>query len=163
MLLAGVAFALWRFNAAPLPQPPATARIQTLDGRDFTLAQTRGQPVLLNFWSTSCSVCLREMPRLAATHRRLAARGLQTIAVAMSYDPPMQVRDYATRQALPFTVAFDPLGALARAFAPVDYTPTTFVLDREGRVVQRYLGEPDFEALEALIERLLMSPDRPAT
>ncbi len=133
-------------------------RFMTLAGESIMASQLRGKVVLVNFWATSCSVCLREMPQLIATHRRFANQGLETIAVAMEYDPPNRVKAYADSKALPFKVALDANGLVARGFDDVRATPTTYLIDRRGEIVHRYLGEPDFAALHAQLARLLAQP-----
>lgn len=100
-------------------------------------------------------MCVAEMPRLAALHERLAARGLRTLAVSMHYDPPALVTTFAERKMLPFAVAIDNTGAIERAFGGIRGTPTSFVIDRQGRIVRRITGEPDFGELGELLERLL--------
>ena len=127
-----------------------------LDGRKANTQDLRGKVRLVNFWATSCSSCVREMPQLVATHQKFKARGFETLAVAMSYDPPAAVADYAESRQLPFGVVIDNTGAIARAHGDVKVTPTTFVIDRKGAVVKRYVGEPDFAALHDLIDRLLV-------
>jgi peroxiredoxin len=114
--------------------------------------------VLVNFWATSCAVCVKEMPRLAEIHRRHSDRGLETVAVAMSYDPPNYVVQYAERTRLPFRVALDPVGQVAKQFGDVRLTPTTFVIDRRGQIVKRIVGEPDFAQLDRLLEAKLAEP-----
>jgi peroxiredoxin len=126
-----------------------------LQGERVETAALRGKVVLINFWATSCSTCVAEMPKLVETHNKFAARGLETVAMAMSYDPEAQVRAYADRNALPFKVALDAGDAVARGFGGVRLTPTTFLIDRRGRIVHKYLGKPDFPALRALLEKLL--------
>ena len=115
-------------------------------------ASLRGKVVVVNFWATDCVVCLREMPRMVETHNKYQARGLETVAVAMWYDPPNRVVNYAEKNALPFKVAFDPVGEHARAFGDLTLTPTTFVIDKRGMIVSRTVGEPDFKKLHRLIE-----------
>lgn len=114
-----------------------------------------GRVMLVNFWATSCTTCVKEMPQIVATHRKFSGRGFDTLAVAMSYDPPAYVAAFAESRALPFGVAIDNTGAIARQFGDVKLTPTTFLIDRQGRMVKRYVGEPDFPALHALIEKHL--------
>jgi peroxiredoxin len=126
-----------------------------LDGSARHSSALRGQVLLVNFWATSCAVCVSEMPQLVATHERFGARGLATLAVAMRHDPPASVAHFAESRRLPFGVVIDNTGAIARAWGEVDATPTTFVVDRRGAVAQRYVGRPDFAALHALLERLL--------
>ncbi|MDD5329887.1 MAG: TlpA disulfide reductase family protein [Sulfuricella sp.] len=136
------------------PAAPA-AVFSTLTGDKIALDSLRGKVVLVNFWATSCPGCIKEMPDLAKTYQKYHGRGLETIAVAMSYDPPEYVRQFAEKNRLPFTVALDAGGAAAQAFGNVSLTPTSFVIDKQGQIVQQYVGEPDFAKLHALIESLL--------
>lgn len=137
-----------------LPDLPFTQ----LDGSQHRTSDFKGKVTVLNFWATSCTTCVREMPQIVATHQRFQSRGLETLAVAMSYDPPAYVMQFAQTRQLPFRVAIDHDGSLAKAFGDVQLTPTTLVINREGRIVKRYVGEPDFEALNALLGQLLASP-----
>jgi peroxiredoxin len=135
--------------------PAPDAPFVRLDGSASRMAELRGKVVLVNFWATSCATCVAEMPGLIDTHRRFQARGYETLAVAMSYDPPAYVSNFAQRRELPFWVAIDNTGAIARAFGDIRLTPTTFLIDKRGRIVKRYVGAPDFKALNALVDELL--------
>jgi peroxiredoxin len=73
----------------------------------------------------------------------------------MSYDPPAYVANFAQSRALPFGVVIDNTGAIAQGFGDVRLTPTTFLIDKRGGIVKRYVGTPDFKELHALVERLL--------
>ena len=146
------AFFLTREAAAP------EVRFTALSGENFATSDLRGKVVLVNFWATSCETCVQEMPMLIETHRRFAPRGYATVAVAMSYDHPNLVADYAQKNALPFRVALDVSGEIATRFGDVRLTPTTIVLDRRGRIVKQYLGEPDEAELRALLEKTLAAP-----
>ena len=126
-----------------------------LDGSSQTTADLKGKVTLVNFWATSCTTCVAEMPRIISTYDKYKARGYDTVAVAMSYDPPSYVVNYAQTRKLPFQVAIDNTGAVAKAWGDVQLTPTTFVVNRRGDIVKRYVGEPDFAELHRLIEKLL--------
>jgi peroxiredoxin len=139
----------FRSNAAPM------VTFTSIQGDKVTTADLRGRVVLVNFWATDCVICVKEMPRLVQTYTRYQPKGLELIAVAMRYDPPNYVLAYTEKNALPFKVALDPMGELAKAFDDVRLTPTTIVIDKRGNVAARILGEPDFAKLEALIERKL--------
>ena len=95
------------------------------------------------------------MPAIIETHQRFKARGFDTLAVAMKYDPPAAVAHYAQTRQLPFGVAIDNTGAIAEGFGNIRGTPTTLLVDKRGRVVKRIVGEPDFGELHALIEQLI--------
>jgi peroxiredoxin len=126
-----------------------------LDGSQRTTADLRGKVTLVNFWATSCTTCVAEMPELVATHEKYKDRGFQTLAVAMSYDPPAYVVNFTQTRQLPFQVAIDNTGAVAKAWGDVQLTPTTYVVDKRGEIVKRYVGAPDFAELHKLIEKLL--------
>ena len=126
-----------------------------LDGSRSTTEQLRGKVVLVNFWATDCTTCVKEMPNIVATHEKYKARGYETLAVAMSYDPPAYVINFAETRKLPFGVAIDNTGAIAKSFGQVRLTPTSVLIDKHGQIVKRYVGEPDFVALHKLVEKLL--------
>ncbi len=144
---------MWQFVGVREIAPPVTLTL--LDGKQRELQALRGKVVLVNFWATSCTTCVKEMPSIVATHEKFKARGFETLAVAMSYDPPAYVANFAESRKLPFLVAIDTTGGVAKAFGDVRLTPTTILIDRRGEIVKRYVGEPDFAALHALVERLL--------
>jgi len=77
------------------------------------------------------------------------------LAVAMSYDPPSYVVNFAQTRQLPFKVAIDNTGSVARAWGDVKLTPTTFLINKRGEIVKRYVGTPNFAELHQLIEKLL--------
>ncbi len=126
-----------------------------LDGQRHNTAGLKGQVVLVNFWATSCSSCVAEMPEIAATHQKFKALGFQTLAVAMQSDPPALVAEFALRRQLPFGVVIDNTGEIARRFGDVQLTPTSFLINRRGEIVKRFVGTPDFAALQALVAQLL--------
>ena len=126
-----------------------------LDGSKKSTADFKGKVTLVNFWATSCVTCVAEMPKLIATHQKYAAQGYETVAVAMSYDPPSYVVNYTETRRLPFKVAIDNTGAVAKAWGDVKLTPTTYLVNKRGEIVKQYVGQPDFAALHLLIEKLL--------
>lgn len=129
-----------------------------LDGQSRKLSELKGRVTLINFWATSCGTCVKEMPDLIATHEMFHAKGLETLAVAMEYDPPAYVMQFVESRKLPFIVAMDHTGELAKAFGPVQLTPTTLVVNKKGEIVKQYIGAPDFKALQALLAELLAQP-----
>ena len=126
-----------------------------LDGSSQTTAQLRGKVTLVNFWATSCTTCVAEMPDIVATYQKYHARGFDTLAVAMSYDPPSYVVNFAESRKLPFKVALDNTGAVAKAWGDVRITPTTYIVNKRGQIVKTYVGAPNLAELHKLIEQLL--------
>ncbi|MFP5419534.1 MAG: peroxiredoxin family protein [Gammaproteobacteria bacterium] len=136
------------------PRAPA-ATFTTLEGQSIALADLRGKVVLVNFWATSCPGCIKEMPGMIETYKTYKDRGFEIVAVAMSYDPPNYVASFVKTRQLPFPVALDVNGEHARAFGNVQLTPTTFIIGKDGRILEQKLGELDFTRLTALLDKEL--------
>lgn len=151
-IAAGAAFGI--LQRAEVPQ----AQFVALSGASFSTADLRGRVVLVNFWATSCVPCVAEMPKMVETWRKFAPRGYEMVAVAMRYDHPNAVAEFAQKRALPFRVALDTDGSVAQAFGNVHVTPTTYLLDRRGRIVAKHVGEPDWQEFHGRIERALAEP-----
>ena len=143
---------LWQLHE--LPQAPAVDYV-LLDGRQVSSAQWRGKVMLVNFWATSCTTCVKKMPMLVATHERFKGAGLDTLAIAMQYDPPAYVARFAESRKLPFGVAIDNQGHLASAFGDIRATPTTLLINRRGQIVRRFVGEVSERELHDQINDLL--------
>jgi len=126
-----------------------------LDGSKTQTQDLKGKVTLVNFWATSCTTCVAEMPEIVATYKKFEGRGFDTLAVAMSYDPPSYVVNFAQSRQLPFKVAIDNTGAVAKAWGEVQLTPTSYLVNKRGEIVKTYVGAPDFNELHKLIEQLL--------
>ncbi len=147
----GLTLTLWGCSGDRAPE----STFVLLDGSKVTSQQLQGKVSLVNFWSTSCTTCVAEMPELVATYNKFKDRGYVTLAVAMSYDPPSYVVNFAQSRQLPFQVAIDNTGAVAREWGDIKLTPTTFLVNKRGEIVKRFVGTPDFAELHKLIEKLL--------
>lgn len=95
------------------------------------------------------------MPHMADLYRELAPQGFELIAVAMPYDPPNEVLELKERHELPFPVALDLNGEAVDAFASVKGTPTSFLIDGDGKLVERYIGALDLTKLRVTVDKLL--------
>ena len=141
------------FSSAPKAAPEV--KFATLKGEIVSTRDLRGKVTLINFWATSCAPCVKELPGIAAAWKKYNAQGFETIAVAMEYDPPNYVKSFTERNQLPFKVALDARGEIAKAFGAINgdvrVVPTSFVIDKQGRVIKSYLGELDFVNFEALL------------
>ena len=149
----GLAFAMLAGCSSRVEQAPAVS-YTLLDGRRTELAALRGHVVLVNFWATSCAPCVEEMPEIVANWRRFSPQGFETLAVSMQYDPPALVSNFAQARALPFGVAIDNTGEIARRLGNVQFTPTSLLINKRGEIVKRWLGKTDFAALAPLIAQL---------
>ncbi|QTR50069.1 TlpA disulfide reductase family protein [Candidatus Thiothrix anitrata] len=153
-LVAGVlAFFLLMPNQG-LKSIPANLSVATVDGETVSLDSLKGKPYLLTFWATSCSGCVKEIPALQALHQQHHKDGLRVIGVAMSYDEIPAIQAMRAQKGMEYTIAYDQTGALAQQF-DVRVTPTSFLIDLNGKIAMHRLGEWDHAELEQKIVELL--------
>lgn len=149
------AVALFGYSSLSARNAAPDVTFVKLDGQKVVLKDLRGKVVMVNFWATSCTTCIGEMPQMISTYNKYKDQGLDFVAVAMSYDPPNYVLNYTETRKLPFKVALDSQDTLAKAFGDVKLTPTTFVIGKDGSILKRYVGEPQFAELHQLLEKAL--------
>ena len=129
--------------------------LSDLDGVEHSLADFRGQVVLVNLWATWCPPCKAEMPTLNAYYAAHQADGFVTIAINDG-DPADAVSAFVQEYGLTFPVWLDPTyEATERAFKTRNL-PSSFVIDQEGNVRLRWVGEIDRAALEKYVTPLIM-------
>lgn len=150
--IAGVIAVWWHNNKDTAPD----VRFIYLDGRKISLEQLRGKVVLVNFWSTSCAPCLKEMPEWITTYQKFKGDGFEVVAVAMHYDAPNYVIDYTASRKLPFPVTIDVNSQLAKAFGGVSLIPASFLIDKQGKILQTIIGPPQFPELHKKIKKALI-------
>lgn len=152
-VLALGAGAFWQFQGTASAAPEVI--YNTLDGSHIRSQDLRGKVVLVKFWATSCTTCVAQMPGAIETYNALHPQGYEVIAVAMDYDPPAYVRNFASSRELPFPVAIDADGSIAKAFGDIKLTPTAFLIDKQGNIIKRYLGNYDQQAFLSTVDKAL--------
>jgi peroxiredoxin len=123
-----------------------------LKGGEVSLADLRGKVVLLNFWATWCPPCRREIPDFISLQSQYGAQGLQIVGIGT--DEPEKVRIYAVENGMNYPVLFG-TDEVARKYGGIDAIPTTFLIDREGKIVTKYVGLRSREEFEQAIRKLL--------
>jgi peroxiredoxin len=151
-IVALLAFLADQFNTRMFA-PEAT--FVTLTGKSIHMADLKGKVVLVNFWATTCSTCVDEMPDLVKIYHTFKDKNFEMVAVAMDYDPPAQVLNFATQKALPFPVMHDGFGDVAKKFRHKGLTPTTYIYDKAGYRIFYKVGELDFAKLNQLLSKEL--------
>jgi peroxiredoxin len=139
--------------------PPAIERaadfsLKDLRGGTISLASMRGKVVLLSFWATWCPPCVSEMPSLNRLYQELRPRGFEVVAVSLDRSTD-DVREYIGKKGFKFLVLMDEGNTVAKRYK-VFSTPTTFLIDKKGNVVERFYGEYDWQDrdVRAKIEKL---------
>ncbi len=142
-ILIGILLSMFLLNQARYQNAPLTQTFKLIDGQHITLANSLGKPVLLSFWSTTCSICIAEMPDLVNLYHRYHPKGFELISVTMPYDRPDRVIEMSKQHGLPFPVALDIFGDVALAFGGVNATPTHILINADGQIIDRFVGRID--------------------
>ncbi len=129
--------------------------LSIIDGREIELHSLQGKPLLVTFWATTCATCIKEMPHLIKLYDEFGKEELEIVAIAMSYDPPNRVVELSERKNIPYPIALDIDGSAAKAFGNVQVTPTSFLIDSRGNVVQQKSGGINIEKLRKKVNALL--------
>jgi peroxiredoxin len=158
VVTAGVLIALiWanrgRFTPLDVGSRAPEYAVMTLEGDSIALSSFRGDVVLLNIWATWCPPCVKEMPALQRLHEALGRSGLSIVAVSVDAPPSLSnvmgafsgdIRAFADRFGLTFTVLHDPSGRIQSRYQ-VNGLPTTFLIDRDGRVRRKVMGAAEWD------------------
>ncbi len=120
------------------PSPVPTVAMHDLDGRPIAAGDFRGKVVIINFWATWCPPCRAEIPDLVALQSKYGDR-LQIIGISQDEGGLDVVRRYATAQRMNYPIVMM-TPELDKAFPGISALPTSFMIDREGRIVQRHVG-----------------------
>lgn len=129
-------------------QPAPELALTDLAGNTHRLSEYRGKGVLLNFWATWCVPCRTEMPSMEHAYHALKEKGLVVLAVNLDAGSRGPVNDFVKELALSFPILLDSAGTSTRTYR-VFGLPTTFLIDRNGRLAGREVGARDWNRGEA--------------
>lgn len=152
LILSSIAY-LWLAPSGAQRVPDIT--LQLIDGNKLKLSSLKGKPILITFWATSCPGCIKEIPHLIELYDELHTKGLEIIGIAMPYDRPDYVMEMVKQKKVPYLIAFDLQGVAVQAFGKVSLTPTTFLIDDEGQIVKKKIGEINMAIWKKRIEQIL--------
>jgi cytochrome c biogenesis protein CcmG, thiol:disulfide interchange protein DsbE len=169
VLLGGALFAASRLLGDQLypvsvgsKAPPFQAATVDSVPKTQTLADYKGQVVLLNIWGTFCLPCRDEMPAIEKLHKAMAPQGLKVVAVSMD-DPGFQdkIRAFVKEFGLTFQILYDPSGKITNDYQTTG-VPETFIIARDGVIRKKVIGASDWnsESNRALISQLLAEPGK---
>lgn len=138
------------------PDPAPDFKLDTLDGKPLSLAEYRNKVILLNFWATWCGPCRAEIPDLVELENKYKDR-LQIIGLVVDDDDPDAIKKFVDQFAINYPVAIA-TDTLRMEYGGIPALPTSFLLDAEGRVVQKHEGLHDPVLYEVEIRSLLGLP-----
>jgi thiol-disulfide isomerase/thioredoxin len=152
-LLAAVTLAASAF-AQSLPRPAPAWTLKDLDGNPVSTDQFKDKVVVVDFWATWCGPCVAEIPGYVELQKKYGKDGLVIVGVSLDRISPAKVKAFAQKHGMNYTVA---LGSqdTADAFGGFEAIPTTFLIDRQGRIVHQKTGAWDHAEYEALVKKHL--------
>jgi cytochrome c biogenesis protein CcmG/thiol:disulfide interchange protein DsbE len=123
------------------------------DGKDVSLGQFQGKVVLINFFTFFCGPCREEMPQLNQMYQELKGKGFQVLGIGLA-STPQQLKQIVTQLGLTYPV-LEGTNAVSQAYGNVALVPLTFIIDRQGHIVQKVLGARSKAQFEAMVKPLL--------
>lgn len=130
------------------PVPASAFMLRDLDGKLVSLRDFEGKVVLLNFWATWCANCRKEMPAMERLYQSLRAESFAIVAISVDQAPAEKVKAFAEELKLTFPVLHDRDSIISRLYSNPG-VPISYLVDREGRIVYRVVGEYDWFSPEA--------------
>jgi thiol-disulfide isomerase/thioredoxin len=141
------------------PRPADPVKARDLQDRPVSLGDYKGQVVLVDFWATWCKPCLEIMPKLHELESAYADQGFAVLGLSIDEEPD-KVREFVRKRAVPYRIALDDPETPTWAAYRVKAVPTSFLIDREGAIVARWVGKPEIAAVETAIRTSLgVDPD----
>jgi len=138
------------------PDAAPEFKLTSLDGKPLTLADSRGKVILLNFWATWCGPCRAEIPDLIGLQKKYQER-LQVIGLVVDDDDTEAIKMFAESSGINYPVALAS-NEIRMHYGGIGALPTSFLLDGEGRIVQKHEGLRDPVLYEVEIRALLGLP-----
>lgn len=128
--------------------PPATYDLVDMNGNSVKLSNYNGKIIFLNFWTTWCLDCVREMPDIEKLHKKIDNSDFIVLAIDLK-ESTKKVKKFIAQHKLTFTVLIDQKGDMGRAFG-IRSIPTTFILNRKGGLIGKAMGARDWDSRKAL-------------
>ena len=135
-------------------KPAPDFSVKTLDGAALKLSTLKGKVVLLDFWATWCPPCRAEIPHFKELYTQYKGKGLEVIGLALDEQGESAVRPFAQQNGINYPLAAG-TQALAQAYGGILGIPTTFLIDKQGRIAKKFIGYQDKQIFEKEIQALL--------
>jgi len=146
-----IIFSLFALNKATIV---SNLTLQSIDGKTIETSDIEDKVIVLNFWATDCSTCIKEMPELVKLYEK-HSHEIALFAIAMPYDIPSRVVNFSKDRSLPFDVILDTNGKIIQQFQNVKLTPTTIIIDKNKRLSNTIIGDISYQKLRDIVAKLL--------
>ena len=123
--------------------------LKDLKGTEVEIKQFKGKVVFLNFWATWCGPCTEEMPGMEFLHRQFKEKNFLLLTISVDYEGIKPVQEFINKHQYTFPVLLDPQGETLDLFE-VKGIPTTFLIDKKGKMVWKAIGPKDWKSPEVV-------------
>ncbi len=134
-------------------RPAPDFSLTDLSGQKLALSNYRGRVVLLDFWATWCDPCKQEIPHFVEMQNRYGPQGLQVVGISMD-DDEKPVRDFQQQFNMNYPIAIGNT-KLAEQYGGILGLPVTFIIDREGLIHSRHIGQTEASVFDGEVKELL--------
>jgi thiol-disulfide isomerase/thioredoxin len=138
----------------PVIGPAPSWSLVDLDGKPVGAEALKGKVVVVDFWATWCGPCVKEIPGYVELQKKHADRGLVIVGLSLDSKGEEAVRPFAKRMKVNYPLALATPEVIA-AFGDIESIPTTFLIDRDGKIRHRKVGLMDAAEYEKLVLSLL--------
>jgi cytochrome c biogenesis protein CcmG/thiol:disulfide interchange protein DsbE len=152
-LLAVAALAGCATPASPKPDVPQFA-LTSLEGKTVAMKDLAGKVVIVDFWATWCGPCREEIPHLNELYSEHKGKGLEIVGISMDSDGTDGVKDFARQFRIQYPIVMGD-EKVAESFGGIMGLPTTFIIDRKGRIAKKYIGLPPGEDMAGIVKDLV--------
>jgi len=136
-------------------KPAPDVKLKDLEGNKFKLSDHRGSVVILNFWAVWCPPCKVEVPELVKLYNTYKDRGLKIIGIAIDSGKDQKIKEKAQELGINYPVINGDDSYIRNSFGPIRAVPTTYVINKEGKVYRNYVGFRDIKIFEEDVTTLL--------
>ena len=134
--------------ATPFPNDPVEVTLKDLNGQQVSLSDFRGKIVFINFWTTWCLACVIEMPSMEKLHQKFKDKDFVILAINLQ-ESASKIKQFYKEYKLTLTTLLDTTGDVGTGFG-IRSIPTTYILDKNGRIIGKALGPREWESKESI-------------
>jgi thiol-disulfide isomerase/thioredoxin len=132
----------------PFPTDPVEITLKDLNGQQVSLSDFRGKIVFINFWTTWCLACVIEMPSMEKLHQKFKDKDFVMVAINLQ-ESASKIKQFYKEYKLTFTTLLDSTGDVGAGLG-IRSIPTTFILDKNGRILGKALGPREWEGKKSI-------------
>lgn len=141
-------------SCSEFPRPADDFYVKSTDGRRIELSKLKGKVVVLNFWATWCPPCREEIPGFLQVYEKYRNQGLEIVGLSTEQGKESEVMSFTRSNKISYPVSIASAD-LIEEYGPIDYIPTTFIVNKEGDIVYKHVGGMSSSQLESIIKPLL--------